>query len=185
MAGQDDKSPAEPEEAEPEPAMADDPTSPADCDDSSSSEMSVTAPRSSRSMSRGKRGHPESGTLGPPTPAEPEKAKTRDSAKASPKEPPIKPEKAKTKDLLSRRRKKRMMMMMMRQSLKRLSIKKEKEKAQGKEGVRMQMTTWMEGLTKGLTKGLRKGLEKGLVVGQILHQWLLKQQPEPVKGCLS
>ena len=108
LAGQDDKSPAEPEEAEPEPAMADDPTSPADCDDSSSSEMSVTAPRSSRSMSRGKRGprtlgrgtppHPESGTLGPPTPAEPEKAKTRDSAKASPKESPIKPEKAKTKD---------------------------------------------------------------------------------------
>ena len=56
LAGQEDKSPAEPEEAEPEPAMADDPTSPADWDDSSSSEMTVTAPRSSRSMSRGKRG---------------------------------------------------------------------------------------------------------------------------------
>ena len=108
LAAEERKSPAEPEEAEPEPAMADDPTSPADWDDSSSSEMTVTAPRSSRSMSRGKRGprtlgrgtppNPESGTLEPPTPAEPEKAKTRDSPKKPGKASPSKPEKAEPKD---------------------------------------------------------------------------------------
>ena len=131
--------------------------------------------------------HPESGTLEPPTPAEPEKAKTRDSAKASLKESPIKPEKAKTKDppIKEEEEEDDDDDETEPEKAKHKKRKKEKEKAQGKEGVRMQMTTWMEGLTKGLTKGLRKGLEKGLVVGQILHQWLLKQQPEPVKGCLS
>ena len=108
--------PPEPEEAEDEPAMADAPTSPADFGgDTSSSEMSVTAPRRSRSMSRGKHGprtvgrgtpaNPERNTLRPPNPErntlrpEPEKAEPEpEKAEHEPKNAHGKPGKAKLKD---------------------------------------------------------------------------------------
>ena len=192
LAEEERKSPAEPEEAEPEPAMADDPTSPADWDDSSSSEMTVTAPGHpgpclGESVGLGLLGGAPLQTLSlghwsPQDQLSLKRLRPGIHPKSLGRLAPASLRRLSPKTLLSRRRKKRMMMMS--QSLKRLSIKKrkkEKEKAQGMERVRMQMTTWME----GLTKGLRKGLEKGLAVGQILHQWLLKQQPEPVKGCLS
>ena len=106
--------PPEPEQAEHESEMADAPTSLADFrGDTSSSEMSVTGSRRSRSMSKGKHGprtvgrgtppNTESSTLRP----EPEKAEPEpEKAEHEPKKANGKPEEAKLRILPSRRRKK-------------------------------------------------------------------------------
>ena len=181
--------PPEPEEAEDEPAMADASNFGGD---TSSSEMSVTAPRRSRSMSRGKHGprtvgrgtpaNPERNTLRPPNPErntlrpEPEKAEPEPEkaehepknahgkpGKAKLKDPPIKEEEEEDDDNDESEPE--------RPSTKKR--KKGKEKAEGMERVRiLRKTLAMEGLTKGL------------VVGQPQNQWLWKQQPEPVEGYL-
>eukprot|EP00435_Cladocopium_sp_Y103_P034037 s1151_g8.t1 len=55
--------------------------------------------------------------------------------------------------------------------------KKGERRAESLKRLRIQMMTWMKGLTKAMTKSLTEDLG----VGQ--HQWLLKQLPEPVEGC--